>query len=459
MPQVQLGLSSHKRRTTWNPVTRVVNYLVEQTETNPYDGIDHIQRPGLAGFATLGALPIQGVFRQAGTLNGDFLAASGAELFRLTEAGVPTYIGNFDDLGRFIAAATATRVLFTVDGKGYRTDGVVLDDLIIPDSRPVSSVAQINGYFILTQSESARFYWIEPGQTDPDGLSFATTESTPGDNVKVERVGDELWFIKEEGTEVWVPTGDADLPFQRVPGRNYDKGSRAQDTICRFDNSVAWVGNDGVVYRGDATPIRFSDHTVEEQIRKSEVTDLRAWSFSVDGHTVYCLSHSFGTEVYDASSQQWSEFKSYGLPYWRAYVGDAGDTFTVAGDSETGRLYRLDPQISNDFGEPLERILTGSIPVVGNMVRCNSLDVYASTGTASDPNLFPKVRVSWSDDGETYGDWEDLSLGRQGQYRVPVRMNRLGAMSFPGRIFRFQVTDDVVATIHAAAVNEPSRVR
>lgn len=457
MPQVPLGYASHKRRTTWNPQVRVVNMLAEKSDTNTFNGVDHIQRPGLRLFATIAIPPVQGVFRQAGTFNGDFLAAAGAELYRLTDAGVPTYIGNLQGGGRFVAAATANRAILVSDQFANSTNGTVLTLVAMPDSRPVGSVAQLNGYFILPELNSARFYWIEPGQTDPDGLSFATTESSPGNILKVERVGDELWFFKEEGIEVWVPTGDADLPFQRVPGRNYDKGARSRDSICRFDNSVVWVGNDSLVYLAEAQPVRISTHTIEEQVRKSAVSDLRAWSFSIDGHTLYCLTTGGGTFVYDASSQIWSEFKSYERDYWRAYVGDQGETFVVTGDRETGRLYRMDAQVSNDLGQPIERILTGGVPVSGPPVRCDSFDLYISTGTAADPNLYPKARIRWSDDMETYGDWEDVSIGRQGQYGIPVRLNRLGAMRYPGRLFEVSITEDCVSTIHAAFVNEPSR--
>lgn len=457
MPEIPLGLSSHKRRTTWNPKIQVVNLLAEKTVTNRVDGVDHIGRPGLVQFSVLGNEPITGVFRQAGTFSGDFLAASGQNLYRINSFGNETPIDQLTGEGRFIAAATSARAIITAGGYADSTNGVALVPVVMPDGRLVSSVAQLNGYFVLPQLNSARFYWIEPGQTNPDGLSFATTESSPGNILKVERVGDELWFFKEEGIEVWVPTGDADLPFQRVPGRNYDKGARSRDAICRFDNSVAWVGNDGIVYRGDSSPVRFSDHSLEEQIRKSSDDDLTAWSFAVDGHTLWCLTLSEGTYVFDASSGTWPEFKSYGFDYWRCHVGDMGELFTVAGDSITGLLYRLDPQVSNDNGQPLERILTGGVAVQAGVARCDSFSLYATTGTASDPNAYPKARVSWSDDMETYADFVDVSIGRQGRYGVPVRINRLGVLRYPGRLFRIQITDDVVCTISAAAYNEPAR--
>jgi hypothetical protein len=439
------------------PSILMTNFLVEQSVSNRVTGYDHIQRPGERLLVNLGASPVRGVFRQAGTFGGDFIATQGTTQYRVDADGVATALGTVTGSDRSITAATATRAITAANNIAYSTNGTTVTAVVMPDGRPVSSVAQLNGYFIFTESESARFYWTEPGETNPDGLSFATTESSPGFNVKVERVGDELWFLKEEGVEVWVPTGDADLPFQRVPGRNYDKGARSKDAVCRFDNSVAWVGNDGILYRGDSAPVRISDHALEEQIRKATPDSLRMWSFAIDGHSLLCLTLDSGTYAYDASSQQISEFASYGRVGWRCHVGDAGETFTVGGSDTDGRLYVLDPEVSNDDGDVLYRALTGGIPVVGNPVRCDCLDLYATTGTAEDPNVYAKARISWSDDFETYGDFEDISIGRQGRYGEPIRINRLGAMRYPGRLFKFECTDDVVLTVSGAAYNERSR--
>lgn len=457
MPEIQLGTSSKKRQTQWMPVIRAVNMLVEKDETNPFGGVTHIQRPGEVLFADLNAGPVRGLFRQAGTLSGDFLAISDEQLYRVNDIGAKTLVGALPGSLRVSVAATSTRVIIASDTVAYSTTGASVTTVVMPDSRPVGSVAQLNGYFILTEENSARFYWIEPGQTNPDGLSFATTESTPGDNLKVSRVGDELWFTKNEGTEVWVPTGDADLPFQRVPGRNYDKGGRARDAIALFDNSLAWVGNDGIVYRGDQAPVRISDHALEEQIRKADLSSMSMWSFPFDGHSVLCLSLSTGTYALDASSGQWSEMQTYGLDTWRCHVGDLGEAFVVAGSSEDGKLYRLDPEVSNDAGLPMTRKMTGGVPAVGQPQRINSLDLYAVSGTATDPNLYPKVRISLSYDLQTYDDWQDVSLSRQGHYGEPIRLNRLGLVRYPGALIQFQVTDDVKWVVQGASYNEPSR--
>ena len=458
MPELPLGITARKRRSTWTPSLRIVNCVAEASDTNQFNGIDHVQRPGLVLFAEVGDGPIRGLFRQAGTFDGDFLTVSGFEWYRVDITQTATLMGSVPGFDRTITAATSARAIVTSDGFAYSSNGTAVTSVVMPDGRLVSSVAQLNGYFILTELNTARFYWIEPGQTNPDGLSFATTESTPGANKKVERVGDELWFFKDEGVEVWYPTGDADLPFQRTPGRNYDKGCRNRDTVTRFDNSVAWVGNDGVVYRGDNAPVRFSDNSIEEQIRLSDPDTLNAWSYSEDGHTMYVLNMDAGTWAYDVSTQQWSEFESYNRDRWRAHIGDMGESYTLAGDDELGLLYRLDANVPNDNGVFMTRIVTGGVAVVGQPVRWNSLQLYAVTGTIEDPNLFPKCRITWSDDGgQTYDDWEDVTLRRQGFYGEPVRINRLGYARYPGRLVQFKVTDNVVVTFSAASFNTPSR--
>lgn len=458
MADLPLGITARKRKSTWTPSIRIVNMVAEASDTNQFNGIDHVQRPGLVQFATVGDGPIRGLYRQAGTFNGDFLTVSAAQWFRVNAAGVETLLGDVPGADRNNAAATSARAITVSDGIAYSTNGTTVTAVVMPDGRLVGSVAQLNGYFILTELNTARFYWIEPGQVNPDGLSFATTESTPGANKKVERVGDELWFFKDEGVEVWYPTGDADLPFQRTPGRNYDKGCRNRDTVVRFDNSVAWVGNDGIVYRGDNAPVRFSDNSIEEQLRLSTMESLSAWSYAEDGHTMYVLTMDTGTWAYDVSTQQWSEFESYNRPVWRAHIGEVGENYNVCGDDELGLLYRLDPNVPNDNGDFLTRIVTGGVAVVGQPVRWNSLQLYAVTGTIDDPNLFPKCRITWSDDGgQTYDDWEDVTLRKQGRYGEPVRINRLGCARYPGRIVQFQVTDNVIVTFSAASFNAPSR--
>lgn len=457
MPEIALALSSDNRKTAWSTRLRVVNYVAEKSSSNGIIGVNRIQRPGLAPYVTVGTGPIRGLLRQAGTFDGDLMAVSGGQLFRIDPSGVDVVVGAVPGTFLTTSDATESRAIFVSDGTAYSTDGTSVVVVNMPDGRQVGSVAQLNGYFILSELGTARYYWIEPNQVDPDALSYATTVSSPGSIVKAQRVGDEVWFMKEEGSEVHAFTGDADLPFQRVPGRNFDKGCRSRDGVSRFDNSFGWIGNDSIIYRADANPIRISDNTVEEFARKSDIFSLKMFSFACDGHTYLGVSSNIGTHAYDASSMQWTEFSSWGRPAFRISVVEQLEQFVVAGDEETGDIYRLDPERSNDNGEPMERILTGGIVSVGGSAPFDNLALFITTGTATDPNLRPRVEVRVSRNNRTFGDPRFIALKPQGNYGEPVRINRLGNINYPGVLVEFRVTDDVVATIQGAAYNVPLR--
>ena len=145
MPQIPLGNSSKNRKTAWMPEIRTVNMLVEKSETNLYTGVDHIQRPGMVTFSNVGTGPIRGVFRQAGTLAGDFVSVSGGELYRTTDQGVSTKIGDTPGSLRTSIAATSARLVVASDGIAYSTSGAAPIEVVMPDNRFVSSVAQLNG--------------------------------------------------------------------------------------------------------------------------------------------------------------------------------------------------------------------------------------------------------------------------------------------------------------------------
>ena len=93
MPEIALALSSDNRKTAWATRLRVVNYVAEKSSSNGITSINRIQRPGLAPYVTVGTGPIRGLLRQAGTFDGDLMAVSGDQLFRIDPSGIETLVG------------------------------------------------------------------------------------------------------------------------------------------------------------------------------------------------------------------------------------------------------------------------------------------------------------------------------------------------------------------------------
>lgn len=449
MTAVPLGVSSYARQTGKQPEILLVNMFVEKDPTNLVDQLVRLQRPGLVSFMEVGSGPIRGILHQSGTLGGDYFTVSGNQLYRGFAA-----LGAIAGTGRVTMAANDIRVLIATGGVLYSyTEADGLTVVVTPDDIPISSVEYLNAYFILTQADSDRFYWIAPGEVDPDALSFASAEYAPDNLVRVKRLGDELWFFGVETTEVWVPTGVAASPFQRVSGRLYDKGCLSADTICSLDNTLFWVGSDGIAYRADSTPMRISDNAMEERIRLGG--DLSAWVYAMDGHTFWNLTIAgTGTFPFDVSTQAWVQFSTYGRTEWQAWVGVQGSDGVIAGDDTEGVLWRLDSTVSNDNGAVITREMTGGVEIIGKPQRCDSLSLRAIAGWGSLTDE-PTLQIRWSDDGgNTWSSWLEVGMGLQGQYWKEVVVRRLGLMRAPGRLFHLRLTDDFVFRVQYCRINE-----
>lgn len=447
MAVVPYALGAYRRADL--PRLRLVNQYPEKSQASRA-GVILLPRPGLQEYAEWGNGPIQGIFRQPGALNNVLFAVSGGDLY-----ASGANLGSVATNTRVSMAASATQLLIGGGSALFIYEDGAVSAVAFPDGAPVSSVAYINGYFIASRAGTQQFYWstvLDGSQWD--GLDFASAERETDNIVALRIVSDQLWIFGETTTEVWTTTGDADAPFQRVDGRLYDKGCRARDTIANVDNSVFWVGHDGVVYRGDSSPLRISDHTIEQAIQESSPDDLRAWAFAWFGHVFYCLTTAKGTFAYDPATQEWPEFSSYQRPSWRAHIGIQVDNDIIAGDDETGTLWKLSDDILLDGEDAIQRIHTGVVEQRGIL---SNLVLDATTGGAVTPveqNPLVELRIS-RDQGQTFAAWRQSSLGSQGQYRRRAVWRALGLSDGDGMVIEFRMSDPTPWRLSAMRANEP----
>lgn len=462
MVGVPLGLSEYRRRGARTPEVALINLMVEKDPTNQVDGLVRFQRPALTSFATVGTGPSRRVYRRAGVLGSNYLAVSGTQLYTVTASGVSTLIGTIPGADIASIDGSATRAIIVANGAAYSTDGTSTVQVNMPNGVGVSDVLYIDGYFLLAQTASQRFYWLAPGDVDPDPLNFASAENSPDNIVGLARLLDEVWFFGEQTTEIFQLSGNLDAPFTPIPGRLYEKGCANKNSIAVLDNTLFWVGNDLIAYRADTTPIRISDHSMEERLRDAGSSDLRAWAMVIDGHTIYCVrAGALGSFVFDVENPNWGRWKSYGQETWRAHVGCqiTGDVI-VAGDDATGSLWLLDKTASNDNGAALEREITGGITILGKPQKCRDFSVRVATGWAPITGATdPLLLLSYSDDGgNIWSPWLDMPLGLQGQYLTEVTWRQLGLMNGPGRLFKVRMTDDALFRLSYARMNEATSI-
>jgi hypothetical protein len=443
--QIPYGIQSYKRADI--PRIRLENLFVEKTPAEP-GGLVLLPRPALAAYDELGSGPIRGMFQQPGAIEDSLFTVSGNALYNGALS-----IGTIAGTGRVSMAATLNALLVATGDALYATDGATVTSIAFPDDAGVTAVGFIGGYAIASRADSRRIYYT----LDPftwDGLDYLSAEQSTGDIVGMAIISDQVWVFCEQVTEIFVTTGDPDAPLQRVEGRLLDKGTLARDSIAKLDNTVFWIGHDSIVYRGDSTPLRVSDHGIEERIAASDLADLNAWAFPWFGHTFYVLNTTDGTFSYDAATQQWHALSSLNRPKWRALLGVLFNRYVIAGDDETGQLWRLDNDLMTDDGTEIQRWFTVLIKQAGFI---DNIALSCSVGDTGSPTTgagLIEMRTS-RDGGQTFTEFRGVSLGEEGHYRQRVAFRRLGVVDQDNMTIQFRVTDPRPSRISYVRVNEP----
>jgi hypothetical protein len=438
VPVVNLGVGAYRRDNSFQPGVEMLNMILEADNSGASpDKFMRIGRPGYSLSYTLPA-PIKALFRQDRVFNGDVFAASNSRLYRGTvdAGGVGSTLAAF--------APGIDNLAIVTQPTAYLYNGAV-SPLTIPDSNIPVDVDQLNSYQIFA-CQNGRFYWLEPGQIVIDPLNFANAESAPDGLIAVRRLVDELWFFGVSSIEVWQATGDVNAPFQRAGGRQYERGCLFRDTVRRFDNAIIWVGDDNIVYRTSNSPLDIGSPWLSERIAERG-GDLSAFVFGFDDHKLYVLRiPGQGSFAYDASTQEWAEFRTEAKTEWLPHVSCDLAVSTLLGDYESGKIWLMNTAIATDDGLPITRRVSGSVALQGNPARTPNISL--GVGCSADCT----VNIRWKDAREEYPVYYE-----QMEARAPsdiVNIYRCGQASQPFRTFEVMINDLVLVRISAMRVGE-----
>jgi len=468
MPSIPLGQAVYDRLD--NPLIRLKNMYFETAPTNLTDAFSLTSRPGLQALIStgLGDGPVRGICRDDGSLSNTLFAVSGGSLYAYTiSSGAITNLGAIVGTDRVVMASNGDYVLNATGTVLYAATPSSLATVTVPDDAPVLSVACLNNYFLILV-DGQRVYFSAVAGITFDPLDYFSADSSPSDLKNIVVTGDELWMLARGTVEVFAPTGNADLPFQRVSGRVFPVGcyEYGRDAAVKTDYGIVWVGKDNIVYRSGSSPIPISEPTVEQALSKASLNsaEISSWHYVAEGRSVYVMNLDNGDEgitfAYDIKTGKWTCYGSYSYPLWNVWSSARYfDGSYFVGDTLAGKVWRVDPTITLDGEEPVICEFTGEVEL-NTPVRNNSviLDCSTGIGLATYPNDDPTIQLRTSDNrGKTYGSWLTEHLGRMGEYNRQVYWTRLGLMSSPGRIFHFRTAPPARFTVRKARYNDPTR--
>lgn len=395
---------------------------------------------------------------------------------------VATTTGIADD-GPADIAFNGTDVLIASGGILYSSTIAVPPATATVVRYGVSSVGFIDGYFVLTEAESGRFYSSGQYTTTIDALDFATAEAAPDNLVRLLISNREVLLMGQDTIEVWYNSGGADFPFSRVQGAVIEQGLAAKDSAVVCGQSVVWLGKGGAVWTLEGyTPKLVSNPAISFAISQwPDPSDARAFFYQQEGHAFYVLSSDSGdqTLVYDLSNGEWHE-RSYTAGdgehriLWDCYAFMGGKHWVGGGRDEsmtTTAIAELSLDIFLDLdsfpyggtghsGQPITRTRS-CVAIQHDMkrLRNTSLTVDMDRGVGpTDPLILsagvyvgsdPVARVRYSKDGgETWSSALDAKLGRAGDFGRRVKWRRVGGGD--RTVFEVKISDPVKVCITGA---------
>lgn len=457
---IRRGDKCYRPRSGTQSIERLVNLYPEASEPSAKTPITLYGTPGLKAWTIAGSSVALGPIRGIHYARGYFWVVSGTTFYAINASTkAKTLIGTIPGTHPVRMVHDATYVVVCAETDAY---AATLTGLTLLPEAGLIGVAYQDGYALYVQ-RNTQFVWrsgLDDLSTIP-GSGFTSADVKSDNVMAILSDQREVWVFKENTTEIYHNTG-ATFPFERVGGGFIERGIKSPGSAAQAETLVFWLGDDLKVYQAsgyNADPI--STPAIERMISEAYSPDTaEAFTYSQAGHTFYVLSFADLTIAYDLTTRRWHERKSYEIDRWRAQCYATNGTLHLVGDHRSNELYELD---LNTYAE--ETTLTGdnSQPLVWEVidpplsadprpifVHEMYLDAQMGVGLVSGQGSAPVALLDYSDDdGHTFGNDIEVSMGAIGQYRQRASVSRLGRSY--NRSYRWRGSDPVKRAILGGA--------
>ena len=372
---------------------------------------------------------------------------SGANLYRMTTAGVSTSLGviNGSGQGQIVAnSVPGNNQIVVLNGAGlaYIYDNSGLTQITDPDFFPSTSVTILNERFWFVRDGTNEFFASDISDGfSYNPLSFATAEESPDLVIAIVAKKSSLWVIGEAKSEFWQSFSDTILPVRKVRSSTIERGIQARASLASVGDSYAFLADDLTVILVTGNEFReISDLDFTLKLRGNGTltspgftTTSDAIGFFVDSptHKIYYLTFpSEGwTWGYDLSTGFTHTRKSNGYDLWRANYSVLFDNKIIIGDRLSSTMWILDPAARVEGTELLRTSVKTPGISFDHDITIPQINLDMEVGQIDDPTIEPVVMVRYSKDGGyNWNNGADISLGTKGDYRKIVVLRNFGRL-------------------------------
>ncbi|HGM5043074.1 TPA: putative Ig domain-containing protein [Stenotrophomonas maltophilia] len=326
-----------------------VNWLPVMTEVGGTRTVSKFSTaPGLKPYQQIGTGPIRGMHDCEGLR----LIVSGRYLFRISNTGVGIPIGLIPGVGRVQMTHNQFKTGYQVliengqGGGGYvYTTSTDTFAKITDEGYPGSISSDYLDSYILGVEPQGRFWFHSnlADATDYNTFDRYEAEAAPDKIVGLAVSQFEVVVFGQRTIEFFFNAGGQTGTFQNRR-QSITRGCASRHTIQKLDNTLFWLGDDGVVYRMEGyAPRPISTRALEKAITGFNWSEAIAFTWEDRGHKVYYLTLPDGqTFGYDVITGVWHRRESYGLSRWRLSHTQKWGRDWFGGDFQNGRIWEID---------------------------------------------------------------------------------------------------------------------
>lgn len=458
MARIPLTLGAYSARSVIAEAQRCVNLYAEK---NPGDAVSPYTYYPAPGLTQLVVPAGSGGARPGGlymATSSDLYYVAGPTVYYVDPSWTLTTIGTLTTSIGAVSFADNGSTALLVDGStnGYQIDLTTRTMTVISEAAngpPVGGGSVyafyggtradvIDGFIVLNEPGTSNFYSTYTNEMVFDALYFAAKNGYSDPLVSLIVTLRQIWLIGQKTTELWFDAGDANFPFEILPGAFVQHGCVAPSSVAQVDGSIYFLSQDlagtCLLMQGHGqTVTAINTQAIATQWSNyPTVTDAVGFCFTQNGHVFYQLNFPTADKSWrwDDTTKQWHEavwVDGNGVEHQhRVACAAFAYGLNVGGDWQTGTLYKIDPTVSTDNGAPMYwRRGYPHLMQDGKRVIYRSFDFDMSSGlplyypVGSPPLFF----LRWSDTrGQTYGNPVQQSLGATGQYLTQAQIRRLG---------------------------------
>lgn len=349
----------------------------------------------------------------------------------------------------------------------------------------------LDSFIVLNNPGTNQWYSTTSSVITPFNGLFIGVKTAWPDNILCVIVNERYAILLgPKKSEVWYNAGAAQFPFQLQAGNIIEQGCAAVYSPAKMDTSVYWLSQspegDRMVMKMSSDQLvaqRISTHAIEAEWRKyPRIDDAIGSTYQVSGHSFYKLHFPTADKTwgFDEATQQWHE------DLWidtNGVLHRARNTFcafaygkNLALDWATGALYQINPQQTDDAGNPI--VIIRSFPHVLNeldFISYTAVKLDCGTGTSVGTGEAATLSSPWSNGfsngfgpigkvsapqlamrmsrngGARYGNYREKKLVSSGNYRSMQRWRGNGIAR--DAVFEFTSTAQMISAINGAYVD------